>query len=110
VIDCTKNYLLGLYEKAMPSIFHFSEMLNNTKIYGFDYLEISIDETHERLACLDWTEKKFSEFIHAVNSSDTLVFTMCLSGYRRFPLGSHNESIRKRSLEIMNSCYAGRII
>ena len=27
--------------------------------------------------------------------------TMCLSGHRRFPLGSHETKIRERSMEIM---------
>lgn len=40
-----KKYELGLYEKSMPGDLTWEEKLLNAKEAGFDYLEISIDET-----------------------------------------------------------------
>lgn len=94
-------YSLGLYEKAMPEGMTFENMLENTKKCGFDCLEISIDETDDRLSRLDWPDGKRANLREAIHSSGVPVKTMCLSGHRRFPLGSHDRAIRKRSLEIM---------
>ena len=45
-----RTYQLGLYEKAMPSDLSWEEKLNLTKESGFDYLEMSIDETDAKLS------------------------------------------------------------
>ena len=47
-----RTYQLGLYEKAMPSDLSWEEKLNLTKESGFDYLEMSVDESDEKLAKL----------------------------------------------------------
>jgi predicted hexulose-6-phosphate isomerase len=86
----------------MPKYLTFEQMLACAKTCGFDRLEISIDETDERLARLDWSSKQMNDFVCAVSSSGITVDTMCLSGHRRFPLGSRDEVVRKRSLEIMD--------
>lgn len=53
----TKPYRLGLYEKSMPNGLALSKKLLLTRESGFDYLELSIDETDEKLARLDWDEE-----------------------------------------------------
>ena len=40
-----RAYTLGLYEKAMPSDLSWKEKLEAAKAAGFDFVEISIDET-----------------------------------------------------------------
>ena len=50
-----KNYRLGLYEKAMPSNLTLLQKLEAAKAAGFDYMEISIDETDDRQSRLRWT-------------------------------------------------------
>ena len=47
------DYRLGLYEKSMPGTLTLEEKLTYTRAAGFDYMEISIDETDEKLARLD---------------------------------------------------------
>jgi len=100
-----KPYRLGLYEKAMPGNLRFSEKLMETRRGGFDYLELSIDETDEKLARLDWTAAEINSLRSAVGDSGIPVLSICLSGHRRFPLGDEDSVRRKRSLEIMEkSC------
>jgi len=57
-----EKYTIGLYEKAMPGTLSWQEKLEAAKKAGFDYIEISIDETDEKLARLDMpkaeTERK----------------------------------------------------
>lgn len=51
------NYRLGIYEKAMPDGMTLEEKLLLAKQTGFDYVELSIDETEEKIARLDFPKK-----------------------------------------------------
>ena len=95
------KYSLGLYEKAIPVGFDFAKMLTITRECGFDRLEISIDETDWRQERLDWDEAKQRELGHISRSMGTPLLTMCLSGHRKYPFGSHDPAVREKSLEIM---------
>lgn len=95
------QYSLGLYEKAMPDGLSFREMLSLTARTGFDRLELSVDESDMRQARLDWQPSEIRELKHLVDESGVPIRTMCLSGHRKYPLGSHDPAIRQRSLEIM---------
>ncbi len=95
------DYSLGLYEKAMPDGLSFREMLELTARTGFDRLELSVDETDMRLARLDWQSGQVHELKRLMDDSGVLIRTMCLSGHRKYPLGSHDPAVRARSLEIM---------
>ena len=48
-----KPYTLGIYEKAMPAELSWKEKMETAKAAGYDFIEISIDETEEKLARLD---------------------------------------------------------
>ena len=41
------TYRLGLYEKSMPGFLSLPQKLGQTKAAGFDYMELSVDETAE---------------------------------------------------------------
>lgn len=94
-----KQYSLGLYEKAMPEL-TWVEKLTLAKECGFDYVEISIDETDKKLSRLDCAEEQ-KAIRAAIEETGVPILTMCLSGHRKYPLGSHDVSIRERSLAIM---------
>lgn len=96
-----KKYRLGLYEKSMPSNLTWKEKLMITKENGFDYLEMSIDESEEKLARLQWDVKQRNDVIQAMKKTGVSISSICLSGHRKYPLGSHDSHVRKRSLEIM---------
>ena len=95
------EYSLGLYEKAIPVGKSFPEMFSIAKECGFDRLEISIDETVWRLERLEWDESKQRELGMLSRSMDAPLLTMCLSGHRKYPFGSHDSETRARSLDIM---------
>jgi len=94
-------YQLGLYEKSMPNNLSLREKLLITKECGFDFLEISIDETDEKLERLNWSQKEKDELIKDIKELGVPIGSMCLSGHRRFPFGSHEKEKRNKSLEIM---------
>jgi len=101
-----KKYLLGLYEKSMPNDLTWAEKLQAAKVASFDYVEMSIDETDAKLARLDMTDGEVDEVIAAMRAVGLPFRSICLSGHRKYPLGSHDPKIRERSLEIMSKAIA----
>ncbi len=101
-----ENYLLGLYEKSMPGTLSLPEKLEETRKAGFDYMELSIDETDEKLVRLAWGDKEIRKLIAAMNETKTPIKSICLSGHRRYPLGDPDPKVQKRSLEIMRDAIA----
>lgn len=95
------NLTLGIYEKAMPASLAWSEKLAMAKAAGYDFVEISIDESDQRLKRLDWSVSQRTELRDEILKSGILLTSMCLSGLRRFPLGSKNDQMRQRSLDIL---------
>lgn len=96
-----KAYELGLYEKAMPARLSWEQRLTTAKELGFDYLEISIDETVDRLGRLQWTRQQRRELVQWMDRTGLPIRSMCLSAHRKYPMGSHQAETRKRSMEIM---------
>jgi L-ribulose-5-phosphate 3-epimerase len=96
-----KEYVLGLYEKSMPKELTWHEKLTCAKEAGFDFVEISIDETPEKLARLDSTKEERLKIVKAIFDTGIPISTMCLSGHRKYPFGSADELVRKRGMDIM---------
>lgn len=96
-----KKYKIGLYEKAMPSSLSWEEKLTCARDCGYDFLEISIDETDDKLSRLDWTPSERLNLIRLMQDVKLPIRSMCLSGHRKYPFGSADPGTRSRSLEIM---------
>lgn len=96
-----KPYYLGLYEKSMPNSLSISEKLSAGKEAGFDFMEISIDESDEKLARLDMSTEERKNLVDAMAETGMPIRTMCLSGHRRFPIGSADPAIAARGMEMM---------
>lgn len=96
-----KAYTLGLYEKAMPSTLSWKEKMLAAKKAGYDFIEISIDETDDKLARFEMTREERAELLDLMEETGIPIRTMCLSGHRKYPLGSMDENTRKRGMEIM---------
>lgn len=100
-VNNMRRYQLGQYEKSMPSDLTWKEKLSLCKEFGFDYLEMSVDETDEKLARLDYTETEKAEILQAMQESGIRIQSMCLSGHRKYPLGHKDITIQQRALSIM---------
>ena len=68
---------------------------------GYDFVEISIDETEDKLARLDWTEEERLELVREMRRTGVPIRSMCLSGHRKYPFGSADPAVRERSMQIM---------
>lgn len=97
----SKQIPLGIYEKALPAGECWIERLKLAKKLGFDFVEMSVDETDVRLARLDWGREQRLALVNAVAETGVRVPSMCLSAHRRFPLGSEDDVVRAQGLEIM---------
>lgn len=92
---------IGIYEKALAKNLSWPERFAVAKACGFDFVEISIDETDERLARLNWTKEERLTVVNAMLESGIHIPSMCLSAHRRFPFGSHDSDVRERARQIM---------
>ncbi|MDH2924638.1 L-xylulose 5-phosphate 3-epimerase [Nicoletella semolina] len=96
-----RKHKLGIYEKALPKNISWQDRLSIAKACGFDFVEMSVDETDERLARLDWTKQQRLELVQAIINTGVTIPSMCLSGHRRFPFGSRDEATRQQAYQIM---------
>jgi len=95
------EFSFGIYEKALPGSLNWYDRLSAAREAGYDFVEISIDETDERLARLEWNPGKRTALIQAQQETGVRILSMCLSGHRRFPIGSADKEIRNAGMGIM---------
>lgn len=95
------DYYLGLYEKSMPNSLSMKEKMIEAKNANFDFLEISIDETDEKLNRLKWDKNQKLNLLKTSMETGIKVMSICLSGHRKYPIGSEDEKIRNKGMEIM---------
>lgn len=92
--------VFGIYEKGLKPQ-SFDGMFADAKSAGYDSFELSIDCTDERLARLKWGKDEIQAVCRAALANDMAILTMCLSGHKRFTLGSTDPFIAARAREIM---------
>lgn len=93
--------MLGIYEKALPKSISWFDRLALTKSLGFEFIELSIDETDDRIARLDWTKSQRKEIQDAIYVSGIPILSMCLSAHRRYPLGSADVKKQEMAIELL---------
>lgn len=99
-------YALGIYEKALPQQLSWEEKLTEASRAGYDYLEMSIDETEEKLSRLQWTKAERALLISVMEKTGVPIRSLCLSGHRKYSLGSNEPAIEARSMDIMEGAIA----
>ncbi|KAA3647300.1 MAG: L-ribulose-5-phosphate 3-epimerase [Chloroflexi bacterium] len=92
---------VGIYEKALPIDLSWSERLNVARQAGYDFLEISIDETEHRMQRLEEGAQERQALCAAVREGLLPIQSLSLSSHRNFPLGSANEATRQKGLDIL---------
>ena len=97
---------LGIYEKAICNFLSWPEKLKLAQDSGFDCVEMSIDGTEERLCRLYDNGQTAREVNEAIRSTGVPFYTMALTANRAFPLGSEDEKIRTKGLELVERAIA----
>lgn len=91
----------GIYEKALkPSA--WKQMFSDVAKAGYDYFELSLDESSERLKRLEWKTDQIQEVRNAADRNGIKIFSACFSGHRCYPLGSANAETEKKSVSMLN--------
>ena len=94
-----KKYEIGIYEKAIPESYEMDSMLGFAREAGYDFLEISIDRTNQRINRL--YDKCFAQDIIRTQQDVGLrIGSMCLSALSTYTLGNSNRQVRDRAREI----------
>lgn len=96
-----KEYFIGLYEKAMPNTLTWREKLICAKENNFDFIEMSIDESDEKLKRLDMSREERLALNNLMYEVGISIRTLCLSGHRKYPLGSLDKTTRERGMEMI---------
>ena len=93
--------VMGIYEKALPKKESWSTKVGIAKGAGYDFIEISIDESDERLARLDWNNDEIKNMKNLLIDKDFRIPSMTFSGQKRFPMGSIDAATREKSMDLM---------
>ena len=102
---------IGLYEKALPDAMSWDERLTAAAQAGYDFIEISIDESDARLSRLDWSASERAALRRSIENTGVQIMSMCLSGHRKYPLGSHIPELRRQGQDILRKAidFAGDV-
>ncbi|HJW91775.1 MAG TPA: L-ribulose-5-phosphate 3-epimerase [Anaerolineales bacterium] len=92
---------LGLYEKALPDDLGWEERLEASARAGYDFIEMSVDESDTRLARLNWPASQRAELRQAIFNTGVPVYSICLSAHRKFPMGSASLELRQTGLDLL---------
>lgn len=92
---------VGIYEKALPAELAWEQRLEMASSAGYDFVEISIDESEERLARLAWTATERASLRNAIKNTGIPILTMGVSGHRKYPLGSASKITRERAVNML---------
>lgn len=95
-----RNFV-GIYEKALPVNLSWDERLCQAAQAGYNFVEMSIDDSDERLSRLEWASSARLALRHSIENTGVPILTMGVSGHRKFPLGSSNPLVRKKALDIL---------
>jgi L-ribulose-5-phosphate 3-epimerase len=97
-------YRLGLYEKSMPGGLSFEDMLKSAKESGYDFLEMSIDESDEKMSRLDFSDARIMMLQSLFLETGIRFESICFSAQRKFPLGSLLDGASDAAVMLFRKC------
>ncbi len=97
-----KRYKIGLYEKAMPSDMSWEEKMKCARECGYDYIEMCIDATEEKIQRVYMEEMAVQELVCMMHETKMPIQSMSISALTKYALGDENNVIRARGEEILS--------
>lgn len=95
-----KKYKIGLYEKAIRNSLSWKEKLEITKACGYDYLEMSIDATEEKINRIYMDTGEWKKIVDATYETGVPIRSMSVSALTKYALGDLSADIRNRAISI----------
>ena len=97
--------VFGVYEKALR-LRSLEKLFDTAASCGYETFELSLDSTDQRMARLDWNAAERQAVRNAASNSGIKLLTTCLSGGKRYPLGSSNLELVHKGLEMTEKAIA----
>lgn len=91
---------LGIYEKALKWTGQWRTFFAQAREAGFSFVDLSVDESAERSARLNWDWETCQEVREAAHREGILIGGICLSVHRKVAPGSADPEIRRQALDI----------
>ena len=91
---------LGIYEKALPSTDDWGVFFRNAREAGFSFVDLSIDESAERMERLGWDYRQRQKVREAARQAHIRLGGICLSAHRAVMPGSQDPQMRQRALDL----------
>ena len=88
---------LGIYEKALPCTHGWRAFFAQVVQAGFSFVDLSVDESPERAARLEWTDGERDHVREAARAAGVQIGGVCLSLHRRVMPGSVDSEIRRQA-------------
>lgn len=97
---------LGIYEKALrgsdlTTRNEWEAFLAQIPEAGFSFVDLSVDESPEREARLEWDSSRRRMVSRALMTVGTMIGGLCLSVHRKIGPGSADPAVRERAREVM---------
>ena len=92
-------YTLGLYEKAMPEV-SWPEKLQIAKKAGYDFVEISIDASEEKISRVYSPKAERKQLVDWMYEYDMPIRTLNASALTKYALGDPDPAVRNRGIDI----------
>ncbi len=90
----------GLYEKSICTNWSWEDKFSLVKEAGYDYFEIAVDATEQKLARLTNKEEQI-RIRRASEKKDMPLYTFAFTANRFFPLGSEDDEIRNKGIDLL---------
>lgn len=95
-----KHYKIGLYEKAMRGNLSWKEKLQCAKECGYDYVEMTIDATEEKIQRIYMGVEEKKEIVNAMFEAEIPIQSMSVSALTKYALGDQISGIQERAMVI----------
>ena len=87
LVKMMKAYEIGLYEKAMRNSLSWREKLECAKECGYDYVEMTIDASEEKIARVYSSQEERLEIINDMYAAGLKIRSMSVSALTKFAIG-----------------------
>lgn len=97
----SKEYTIGLYEKAMPESLSWKEKFLAAKEAGYDFVEISIDASEAKIQRVNMSKEERLELVKLMYETGVPLHTMNMSSLTKYSLGNEKPEYAARGMEIL---------
>lgn len=92
---------LGIYEKALAWRGSFPDLFAQAAQAGFSFVDLSVDESAERIGRLGWDAAQCRHVRHAAADAGVALGGLCLSAHRRIAPGSADPKVRDHARRVL---------